>query len=198
MNQLSIFLALPDKHDWEWHNDNDRMLSVGLIQPDWTRSINKDVSLDTRGDAFFLCISFCFLNCTALHRTSVCTSGQVWPTPPKTCVTPGHPTLLGTNQQQTASHKSYGPFGSLRDHCASYAIRQDYCANRALPLIFLMLGIAGVHRINIITQGVIGVHRHSFWPTQISENSSPVQSVCVFEYAIVNRDVIRYRNNEQN
>ena len=76
---------------------------------------------------------------------------------------------------------------SLRDHCASYAIRQDYCAKLALPLIFLMPGIAGVHRINIITQGVIGVHRHSFWPTQISENSSPVQSVCVFEYAIVNR-----------
>ena len=57
---VSIFLVLPDKHDWEWHNDNDRMLSVGLNQPDWTRSINKDVSLDTRRDPFFLCISFCF------------------------------------------------------------------------------------------------------------------------------------------
>ena len=36
----------------------------------WTRSINKDESLDTRRDAFFLCISFCFLKALHLHSTT--------------------------------------------------------------------------------------------------------------------------------
>ena len=30
-SNLSIILVLPDNHDWEWRNDNDRRLSVGLI-----------------------------------------------------------------------------------------------------------------------------------------------------------------------
>jgi len=77
MNQLSIFLALPDKHDWEWHNDNDRKLSVGLIQPDWTRSISEDVSLDTRGDAFsHVSVSDSSLHHIALHSTDVALYGQ--------------------------------------------------------------------------------------------------------------------------
>ena len=45
----------------------------------WTRSINKDGSLDTRRDVFFLCISFCFLKALHLHSITS-TYGQAWPT----------------------------------------------------------------------------------------------------------------------
>ena len=53
---------------------NGTMIMIGCyllesFKLGWTRSINKDGSLDTRRDAFFLCISFCFLKALHLHRT---------------------------------------------------------------------------------------------------------------------------------
>ena len=37
---LSIMLALPDEHDWKWHNDDDRKWSVGVIQT-WLDSFSQ-------------------------------------------------------------------------------------------------------------------------------------------------------------
>ena len=85
----------------------------------WTRSINKDESLDTRRDSFFLCISFCFLKALHLHSTTS-TYGQAWLT-----------SLRTSNSARQNRRAVMGFPVSLRDHCAK---DEHYRTNIAVTL----------------------------------------------------------------